>query len=259
MGRGRKDGEVWFETYLTAHGYAFEYEPDLGVPKRPDYLISRDGLEVVCEVEEFEGEPGALLGAPAGQKSGTMSMRQAQKPIYNKVRAGAKQLKPLEGRGWPLVVVLANPSAAFIDLRPDSLLGYALYGEPHVNFKIDTTMGGAIGPPEFKLGRHGKLTKDHPYISSVAVAHRREHAEDQRDAVEIDNAGMTRVEHMAALLDAYENLDLIPGEYYWLDTVRTMSTAAVPLPAGVFDGENDRSWEIGPGRLADQVAGRTFK
>lgn len=29
------------------------YEPDLGVPTRPDFLVERDGIEVVCEVKEF--------------------------------------------------------------------------------------------------------------------------------------------------------------------------------------------------------------
>jgi len=38
--------------YPRDHGY--EYEPDLGVPTRSDFLARRDGVEFVCEVKAFE-------------------------------------------------------------------------------------------------------------------------------------------------------------------------------------------------------------
>jgi hypothetical protein len=49
--------EVWFDTYLRAHGYTWELEPDLRIPKRPDRLIYRDGLSAVCEVKQFDKDP----------------------------------------------------------------------------------------------------------------------------------------------------------------------------------------------------------
>src|SRR6266496_2014734 len=49
--------EVWFDTYLRAHGYTWEPEPDLGIPKRPDRLIHRDGLSAVGEVKQFDKDP----------------------------------------------------------------------------------------------------------------------------------------------------------------------------------------------------------
>lgn len=50
----RTASEHLFETYLTEHRYQFAHEPDLGIAKRPDYLISRTGIEAVCEVKQFE-------------------------------------------------------------------------------------------------------------------------------------------------------------------------------------------------------------
>jgi hypothetical protein len=43
-----------FEAYLAEHGYDVpEHEPDLGVGRQPDYLLSRDGHTCLCEVKEF--------------------------------------------------------------------------------------------------------------------------------------------------------------------------------------------------------------
>ena len=53
--------EVWFDTYLRVHGYTWETAPDLGVLKRPDRVIHRDGLTTVCEVKQFEKDPTAWM------------------------------------------------------------------------------------------------------------------------------------------------------------------------------------------------------
>jgi hypothetical protein len=56
----RYPGEILFEAYLAEHGYPDpDYEPDLGVPTRPDYLVTRGGAEAICEVEEFDSGAGA--------------------------------------------------------------------------------------------------------------------------------------------------------------------------------------------------------
>jgi hypothetical protein len=53
----RTEGDDWFEEYLLTHGYMpGEHEPDLssaGVTRRPDFLPSRGGERIACEVEEF--------------------------------------------------------------------------------------------------------------------------------------------------------------------------------------------------------------
>lgn len=54
--------EQRFVEYLDAEGYAWEHEPDyrslLGLSATPetcpDFLIDRDGLQAICEVQEFE-------------------------------------------------------------------------------------------------------------------------------------------------------------------------------------------------------------
>jgi len=51
-------GELLFERYLAENGCTFEHEPDLGVSTRPDYLVHRDGAEVVCEVKSFPQPAG---------------------------------------------------------------------------------------------------------------------------------------------------------------------------------------------------------
>ncbi|MFZ0227476.1 MAG: hypothetical protein WAL41_11130 [Mycobacterium sp.] len=96
-------GEALFRRYLDEAGYEIlAYEPDLGTPKRPDFLICADGREVVVEVESFGTPP-----MPVTPRSGFVSMAPQLKAVRNKVSAGAAQLRGIEG--YPLIVVLANP------------------------------------------------------------------------------------------------------------------------------------------------------
>jgi len=45
MADARTAGEEMFEAYLAAHHQPVpQHEPDLGVTKRPDYVIEREGL-----------------------------------------------------------------------------------------------------------------------------------------------------------------------------------------------------------------------
>src|SRR5712691_8072551 len=104
----RKESELWFKSYCETHGITvLAHEPDLGVPKRPDYLIAKDGVEVVCEVKEFEAT--AIDRLRELRQAFTTSQSVELKPIRAQVRQAARQLKPLAGSKWPLVVVLANP------------------------------------------------------------------------------------------------------------------------------------------------------
>src|SRR6266571_9459641 len=104
MSRRRLPGEAMFEAYLAEHGYERpEYEPDLGVEKRPDYLVRRGDVEAICEVEEFDAEKISLPWTQ--QQSGTTDMKTVLRPVRGKIRAAARQLKPLATDGRPLVVV----------------------------------------------------------------------------------------------------------------------------------------------------------
>src|ERR1700730_9072516 len=63
MGR-RAVGDKMFEAYLVEHVYDVpEHEPDLGVGKRPDYLLSRDGHTCLCEVKEFAPTTNSIPGS----------------------------------------------------------------------------------------------------------------------------------------------------------------------------------------------------
>ena len=53
--------EVWFDTYLRLHGYTWKPEPDVGIAKRPDRLIERDGAIALCEVKQFDKDPIAWM------------------------------------------------------------------------------------------------------------------------------------------------------------------------------------------------------
>jgi Holliday junction resolvase len=61
---GKNEAERWFERYLAANGYSYEYEPDLGVGKQPDFVTTREGVEVICEVKAFEKSPHSSGGSP---------------------------------------------------------------------------------------------------------------------------------------------------------------------------------------------------
>jgi hypothetical protein len=153
--------EEWFERYLADRGCDWRYEQDLGVEKRPDYLVRCDGLEVVCEVEELgvlpavARRPGRIFALSPHEEFGA---------VREKIRAAARQLKPLDGRDWPLVAVVADPHAYGHALGADDLI-YAMYGNPAVSVPIE----GAASEPVFFAGRDGRLTNDHPYISGVAA------------------------------------------------------------------------------------------
>ena len=60
---GRTEAERWFERYLHQHAYAFRYEPDLGVPSRPDFHVTRGPVEFICEVKGFEQVPALQSGS----------------------------------------------------------------------------------------------------------------------------------------------------------------------------------------------------
>jgi hypothetical protein len=52
--------EEWFVRYSRETGHVGwdQPEPDLGIARRPDLLISKGGAQAICEVKEFED--GAL-------------------------------------------------------------------------------------------------------------------------------------------------------------------------------------------------------
>lgn len=243
--------ELWFEGYCAAHGInVVAYEPDLGVGKRPDYLIETDGVEVVCEVKEFETTPIDEL-----MKLGRFFMTSETvelKPIRGQVRQAARQLKPLDGSKWPLVVVLANPGRLHVPLDPNGLI-HALYGDLTISFEIGEH-GSPVSEPRGGAGRHGRLRNDHRYISAVIALRQGDleadwwHEWHERygpaDAKTYEEA-IERAKERSAAAERAEREEEIPkGEYYRVDVVRNWSKSAAPLPAEVFAGDRDTLWEF---------------
>jgi hypothetical protein len=255
-GADRTAGEREFESYLAAHGYPEPvFEPDLSTDKKPDYLVSRAGAECICEVKEFDAErPGWMQ-----QGGGTTSMTNVLKPIRAKIRAAAKQLKPLEEEGRPLVVVLTNPYGSWVQLRPQELV-WGMYGDPIYEFAVDRQSGSQVGEGTLGVGRHGKLRADHPYISAVVVIGERENAVDFYDRLSEKNRDLPREEALREIFAARDHGEVPKGSYYRADTYRTLSPSAIPLSEVFFNGPRVRLFEYSPANGAfEQTAGPTFR
>jgi hypothetical protein len=165
------ESEVTFEAYLRMHGYAWEYEPDLGIPGRPDYVISRGRSTAVCEVKEFETGAIRELGKQADGPV-VVPPRLLYRTIRAQVRAAASKMRPLADRALPLVIVLSNPQRATVLLDPRTLF-HAPYGVPDPACPAPSAHGLRIhaSARPTHAGRGGVLTAQYPFISAVAVLH----------------------------------------------------------------------------------------
>jgi hypothetical protein len=170
-------------------------------------------------------------------------MTSVLRPVRNKIRAAAKQLKPLAGSGRPLVIVLANPRGAWVGLAPREMV-WAMYGDPAFSFTVDPETGEPVDEGAFTVTRNGKLRNDHPYISAVAVVFQRDHAVDYYEELVAGMEGATADEKMRAINLAKDRGDVPEGHYHRLDVYRTMSAQAASLPAELFNGPKDRLFEF---------------
>jgi hypothetical protein len=244
--------DEWFEDYLRERGVEpGDHEPDprdLG-GARPDYLPTAEGRQIACEVKQF-GKGSKLERRLAKQSVGVIPGTELYGPIRNQVKDAAKQLKSLAGKEIPLVVVLANPEGVCVDLSVQNVIA-ALYGNPQWTMQIDLATGAAVDDGRLELGRDGKLTNDHAYLSAVALLRRRELAFDARDEIlaelrkgydEEAKTAEERQERAAAAIEEMERHDLPDGHYFYVEVIETLSEEAVPLPESWFSGERDRRW-----------------
>ena len=256
MSEEKTVGEELFEGYLDQHGYpAPEHHPDLRISKRPDYLVRLGEAECICEVKEFNPDE---ISSPFIGSGGTTSMTQVLKPVREKIRAAAKQLKPLAHRNLALVVVLTNPHRAFVPLGEREVV-WAMYGDPTFTFQVDPETGGGVGEERFTTGRHGKLRNDHPYLSAIAVVSERPGSADFYDEQAESSTATTSEEKIEEIIGFHERGEVPEGSYYRADCFKTMSPEATPIPEVFFDGPNDRLLEVDLDKEAYvQVRGREF-
>jgi hypothetical protein len=250
--QGSNEAERWFERYLRERGYEYDYEPDLRVPTRPDFLARRGDVEVVCEVKGFEEAPPLERRLAGVNQPVMVSADEEYRPMRSAVREAARQLKPLADSPWPLVVVLANAMGFHVNLSIESLVE-AMFGNPGWtgNFNPDQ---GQVENFHFEYGRDGRLRNDHPYISAVAILHERELAREHydqwraewkktRDPLHYPSYEEITAEALAEqkawrASDASANVP--EGNVYWVELLTTGSPDAVPVPENVFDGPRDR-------------------
>jgi hypothetical protein len=228
-----------FERYLYEHDYAAaEHEPDLGVAKRPDYVIERAGKRCVVEVKMFDAARRSFPDQPFGSTNAETVL----KPVRSQLREAARQLKPLAESGMPLVVVLTNPHGAMVFLDEHHMV-YAMYGDPIVVMDIDPDVGGAVGDPRHELGRNGRLARDHQYISAVAILGERERAADFYDEMNRRYADLPAEARWERIEDATSRGERPSGSYHRVRVFKTLTPSAAPLPEGFFDGPHDELFE----------------
>jgi hypothetical protein len=247
------ESEAWFDRYVAEHGRdPGEAEPELGIEKNPDRLIRWNDVEVVCEIKQFERDPFGLLLNRVGVLGLTSALRQVRKAIER----AAKQLKPLDGSGRPLVVVLANPKQMPVPFSSHEIL-WALYGDPVWKIPISAATGGPVGEASYGMDRNGQLRNQHRYLSAVvALRHRtlaqdwsaenieRLKAEHQFDPTDLDAAHEFAKVVAESAVEAEERGEVPDGDYLFAEVFATMSPSAVPLPSRVFDGPRDTRWEF---------------
>lgn len=233
-------GDLLFERYLEEHGYcATEHEPDLGVGKRPDFVIAREDKQCVVEVKEFAKSTRSF----PDQRIGSTDAATWYKPVRSQLHEAGRKLKVLADSGLPLVAMLSNPLGAVIDLSVNAVV-YSMYGDPGYTFSVDAATGAGKDDGQFVAGRNGRYRGDHQFIGAVALLGYRQHRADFVHELFAERPAETPEEGFRRV-DEAERLGTIPGGGYTLITVIvTANDVAVPVPDVFFNGPRDRWFEL---------------
>ena len=270
------DAEQQFAAYLDSHGYTWSHEPDyqteLGLPAlpatKPDFLVACGGMRAVFEVRQFETTAirDALVLAGGYMSTGP---REAYKSLRSALVEKAKQLRPLDGAGLPLVIVLANPLGADVILDEHHVTA-AMFGNPSFNIPIDPATGGApegaqmhwalenygvFCSPVFDGGEIRSWENRNPHISAVAVVHERLYSTDWREEVvgRYPPANDSMEAAVDAVFEAHQQVvagvaagEEPEGAYQWVNLYELAGEDAVPVPAQWFDGPRDERYGFHP-------------
>ncbi len=126
----------------------------------------------------------------------------------------------------------------------------AMYGDPVMSAPI--LPGGSLGEFVMEAGRDGRLSANHPYISAVAVLHRKPQARDwAQDWIPLNRSEYPDPSSLTAALLEAAATDAPGGDDVFLDVVEALSDDAVPLPKAIFNGPLDR--RFGAGRTTDEI------
>jgi hypothetical protein len=251
----RTAGDLMFEAYFAEQGYGdVDHEPDLGVGKRPDYVIERHGQRCVVEVKEFA--PGT---SPfPNQSYGSMDSKTLLKPIRSQLREAARKFKAIENLGMPLTVMLTNPNGALLDLSIPNIV-YAMYGDPAFTSPVSSETGGATEPGRFIADRNGRYRADHQYVSGVGLLGRRERRADYIHDLFAQHDQLSATEGFRLVEEAAQRGEIPDGHYHVVTLVKSVSETAVPVPEQFFDGPDDRVFAPDDEKAAYvQVRGRVY-
>lgn len=251
----------WFEHCLRERGhYPGEHEPDLsgeGISKAPDYLpTNAAGGQAGFEVKGF-GRNSKLGQQFAAQRSGVFNGKRLTAPTRNQLGAAAAQLKGLAGK-MPLVIVVANPESAPVDMTVGGVIE-AMYGPAR-----------SLGPDRAGLGRDGKFTASHQYVSAVVILRCRQRRDDVLDELLAEAKAQPsweqlgsaeRADVLADVLRANDQ-DFPDGEYFHVDVIDTVSATtpegpALVLPDSWFANPLDTRWRYDGRDGFEQVQGPT--
>lgn len=244
-GMKKTKSEELFERYLreTAHDGWDDHQPDLGSAKNPDYKISKNGASAIVDVKEF-ADSKLHQRSQVGNKVFNASQDEMLGDVRDKIGKFAKQVKPFERSGLPLVLVLANPNNILVPLGEFEIRA-AMYGMPMFGGEFDPEVGQVMNMRTIP-GLNGKLTNHHQYISAIAVLGTYTHKQVANDVWLDANRNRLEAEFpedfegkVGAVFDGLRSVHAPDGDFVFARVFHTESDQAVPLPPELFDGPHD--------------------
>lgn len=146
--------EQLFEKYLEAFSYEWEYEPDSGLNKKPDYLITIQGKQFYFEIKQFDTNP---LLEEARKNPGKVvgGFIDQYKPIRTKIEQARIKFK--EYKDYPCILVLYDNNS-FKDLTNLTISG-AMYGNIDVSWIVPIKDNGKAELSGMHYADGGKMRR----------------------------------------------------------------------------------------------------
>ncbi|MFE7122579.1 hypothetical protein [Streptomyces sp. NPDC057617] len=110
-------------------------------------------------------ETHGMFGNAVERQVTTRSLQKALAPIRKQIRKAAGQLRGLQGRGRPLIVVLDNPGARPMPFASPRMVLSAMYGDLTLQASIEPD--GALGEFHAIAGRNGRRTSARSRLSAA--------------------------------------------------------------------------------------------